>query len=100
MSAILLLSRMPLSPVAQHLIGHLIGIANRFGQRLYRLVSALARTTIRIFCLVLAHAPATIARLAVLHDLLPDSIVRQALECFRVCARQIRVKQWRLSIKR
>ena len=98
--AILLLSRMPLSPVAQHLIGHLIGIANWFGQRLYGLVSAFARPTIRIFCLILAHAPAAVVRLAVLHDLLPDPIVRKALECFRVCARQIRVKQWRLSIKR
>jgi hypothetical protein len=98
-SAILRLSRMALSPVAQHLIGHLIGIANRFGQRLYGLVSALARMAARILCLILAHAPAGIARLAFLHDPLPDPIVREALECFGVCARQIWVQQWCLSIE-
>ena len=86
-----LLSRMPLSPVAQHLIGNLVGIANRSRQRFYRHVSALARTTIRIFCLVLAHAPAAITRLALLHDLLSDPIVREALECFRARTRQTRV---------
>ena len=91
---------MPLSPVAQHRIGNLVGIANRPRQRLYRLVSALARTTIRIFCLVLAHAPATITRLALLHDPLSDPIVREALESLRVRARQIRVSHWRLSIER
>ena len=84
-------SRMPLSPVAQHLIGNLVGIANRSRQRLYGLVSALARTTIRIFCLVLAHAPAAITCLALLHDPLSDPIVREALECFRVRTRQTRV---------
>ena len=98
--AALRLSRMPLSPVAQHLIGNLVGIANRSRQRLYRHVSALARTAIRIFCLILAHAPAAITRLALLHDPLSDPIVREALECFRVCARQTRVYQWCLSIER
>ena len=93
-------SRMALSPVAQHLIGDLTGVANWLGQRLYDLVSALARVPIRIFCLILAHAPATITRLALLHDPVPDPIVREASECFRVCARQIRVQQWRLSIER
>ena len=86
--AALLLSRMPLSPVAQHLIGNLVGIANRSRDDL---VSALARMAIRVLCLILAHASAAITRLALLHDPLPDPIVREALECFRVCARQIRV---------
>ena len=99
-AAILLLSRMPLSPVAQHLIGNLVGIANRSRATSLCLVSALARTTIRIFCLILAHAPAAITRLALLHDPLPDPIVREALECFRVCTRQTRVYQWCLSIER
>lgn len=88
------------SPVVQHLIGHLIGIANRFGQRLYGLVSALARMAARILCLILAHAPAGIARLALPHDPLRDRTVREALECFGVCARQIWVQQWCLSIER
>ena len=80
-----------LSPVAQHLVGNLIGIANRLGQLLYDFVSALARVAIRIPCLILAHAPSGITRLAFLHDPLPDPIVREALEGFRVYARQIRV---------
>ena len=88
-SAILRLSRMALSPVAQHLIGNLTGIANGLGQSLYGLVSALARMAVRIFRLILAHASAAITCLAFLHDPLPDPIVREALECFRVCARQI-----------
>ena len=83
------LSRMALSPVAQHLIGNLIRIANRLGRRLYDLVSALARVAVRIFCLIAAHASAAITRLALLHDLLPDPVVREALECFGVRARQI-----------
>ena len=52
------------------------------------------------FRLILAHASAAITCLAFLHDPLPDPIVREALECFRVCARQIWVQQWCLSIER
>ena len=91
---------MALSPVAQHLIGDLAGVTNRLGYFFYNLMSARARVAIRILGLILTHAATAITRLALLHDALPDPIVRQTLQCLRICTRQIRVSRWCLSMER
>jgi hypothetical protein len=69
-------SRMALSPIAHHLTINLAGIAERLWFRFDDFVPPLARTTVRVFRLVLAYTSTAVVRLALLHDALPNPVVR------------------------
>jgi len=66
---------MALSPIAHHLTINLARIAERLRFRFDDFVPPLARATVRVFRLVLAHTPTAVMRLALLHDALPNPIV-------------------------
>jgi hypothetical protein len=69
-------SRMVLPPIAHHLTINLAGVAERLRFRFDDFVPPLARATARVFRLVLAHTPTVVMRLALLHDALPNPVVR------------------------
>ena len=69
-------SRMALSPIAHHLTINLARIAERLRFRFDDFVPPLARATVRVFRLVLAYTSTAVVRLALLHDALPNPVVR------------------------
>ena len=93
-------SMMPLTPLAHHHLGDLAGIADRPRWRCDNLVPAPARTTVQVVCLIWAHAPTAITRLAFPHYALPDPIVRQMLQRLRLYTWEIRIERWCLSVER
>ena len=69
-------SRMALSPIAHHLTINLARIAERLRFRFDDFVPPLARATVRVFRLVLAYTSTAVVGLALLHDALPNPVVR------------------------
>ena len=90
---------MALTPIVYHFAGDLLGVADRLGVRSYDLVPALARVAVRVFRLILTHAPTAITLLAFAYDMLPNPIVRKLLKCLWLYSRQMRIMQWRLSVQ-
>jgi hypothetical protein len=82
-------SRMATPPGAHHLVRDLAGIADRRGLGFSEFMTPLARPLVRLSGLVGTHASATIAGLTILHDLLPDSAIRQLLQRLRLDRRKI-----------
>ena len=87
------------TPIVYHFVGYLLGVADRLGVRSYDLMPALARVSVRVFRLILTHAPTAITLLAFAYDMLPNPIVRKLLKRLWFYSRQIRIMQWRLSVQ-
>jgi len=90
---------MVLAPIAYHLSGDLVGIADRPGTRTYDFMPALARVAVRVFRLILTHAPTAITVLTFAYDMLPNTVVRKLLKRLWLHSRQIRIMQWCLGVQ-